>query len=136
MAGVPGKAVWLFLLAFLTVGEGTGGALQDFWGQLPDPGHRIGGCNPKAAPRLPIVSHLAQEAKSMMKQAAAQKLQDCPTCRGRGVIELELTELFIPEKTQVYSTAKLILAFIIGFLVCLPATLGLYWEFFLPKGGP
>jgi hypothetical protein len=29
-------------------------------------------------------------------------------------------------------TAKMILAFIIGFLALLPATLGIHWEIFLP----
>jgi hypothetical protein len=67
----------------------------------------------------------------MLIQAPAKKVEECPTCRGRGVIELEMTESFIPEKTQGYSTAKMILAFIIGFLILSPALLGLYWEMIL-----
>lgn len=37
------------------------------------------------------------------------------------------------EKTQWSPKAKLILAFIIGFLVLSPAILGIYWELLLPK---
>ena len=36
------------------------------------------------------------------------------------------------EKTEWSPKAKLILAFILGFLVLSPAILGLYWERFLP----
>ena len=37
------------------------------------------------------------------------------------------------EKTQWSPKAKLILAFIIGFLALSPAILGIYWELLLPK---
>jgi hypothetical protein len=67
----------------------------------------------------------------MSKQASVQKMEECPACRGSGFIEFEMTELVIPEKTQGYPTAKLIMAFIIGFLMLSPAILGLYWEIFL-----
>ena len=37
------------------------------------------------------------------------------------------------EKTEWSPKAKLILAFIMGFLALSPAILGIYWELFLPK---
>ena len=37
------------------------------------------------------------------------------------------------EKTEWSPKAKLILAFIVGFLVLSPAILGIYWEWLLPK---
>ncbi len=36
-------------------------------------------------------------------------------------------------KTECSPMAKLILAFVIGFLVLSPAILGIYWEMLLPK---
>ena len=37
------------------------------------------------------------------------------------------------EKTEWSPKAKLILAFVLGFLVLSPAILGIYWELLLPK---
>ncbi len=63
----------------------------------------------------------------MPTQAAFQNLEPCPTCRGRGFIQNESAETFFPN-TVAYSAAKLVLAFILGFLMLSPALLGLYWE--------
>ena len=37
------------------------------------------------------------------------------------------------ERQQWPPTVKLILAFVVGFLLLTPATLGLYWDLILPK---
>jgi hypothetical protein len=72
----------------------------------------------------------------MLIKASGKRVEECPTCRGMGFIEFEMKEFFIPEKTQEYPTPKLMLAFILGFLVLSPALLGLYWEIFLSKWRP
>lgn len=46
---------------------------------------------------------------------------------------LEGAEWVKKEKTQWSPTVKLILAFVLGFLVLSPAILGIYWELLLPK---
>jgi len=37
------------------------------------------------------------------------------------------------EKTKWFLKPRLIMAFVLGFLVLLPAILGIYWEMFSPK---
>ncbi len=64
-----------------------------------------------------------------------EKLEECPTCRGRGFIGAVGTESVIPG-TEGVSTAKLVLAFILGFLMLSPALLGLYWEVLFSRWGP
>jgi hypothetical protein len=68
----------------------------------------------------------------MSIQASITKMEECPTCRGRGFIRVDWPELIIP-KTEGYPTAKLVLAFILGFLMLSPALLGLYWENLLAR---
>jgi hypothetical protein len=68
----------------------------------------------------------------MSTQASIRQLEECPTCRGRGFIRVEMRELFIPI-TAGYPTAKLVLAFMLGFLMLSPALLGLYWENLLAR---
>ena len=63
----------------------------------------------------------------MSIQASITNLEECPTCRGKGFIRAEKFELFIP-KTEVGSTAKLVMAYILGIFILSPALLGLYWE--------
>ena len=46
---------------------------------------------------------------------------------------LEGAALMKREKTTWSPKAKLILAFVLGFLVLSPAILGIYWEMLLPK---
>ncbi len=68
----------------------------------------------------------------MSIQASITNLEECPTCRGNGFIRVEKSELFIP-KTEVDSTAKLVVAFILGIFILSPALLGLYWENLLAR---
>ena len=63
----------------------------------------------------------------MSIQASITNLEECPTCRGMGFIRIEESELFITKK-KVDSTAKLVVAFILGVFILSPALLGLYWE--------
>ncbi len=63
----------------------------------------------------------------MPTQAAIQRSAECPFCHGRGYIGLKSRETSVP-RTQEPPAAKLVLAFVLGFLMLSPALLGLYWE--------
>ncbi len=69
----------------------------------------------------------------MSTQTSITKLEECPKCRGRGFIRVEMPKLFVA-KTEDYSKHnkyKVILAFILGSLILSPALLGHHWEMFL-----